>query len=206
MLQVLQEVSTLLPEDQRGQVLDDIQRVSKERRRARKTVGVTLGGSGALINRKYSNLTDQYKRRRAADKKYQSEKTLATYRPTDEFFFSGSMQGSSSEADVSDAMKHIKLTDTLLGTCRAARSRQNLNAVYNPVFFERPPAQWFHQDTTNTLNPLSQPMLKLTSDNSLAFQPATFVNEMTSSTSFNNTPSSLVKKINGKKKELVTKL
>lgn len=33
---MLQEVSNLLPEDERGQVLDDIQRVSKERRRSRK--------------------------------------------------------------------------------------------------------------------------------------------------------------------------
>lgn len=208
---MLQEVSTLLPEDQRGQVLDDIQRVSKERRRARKTVGGSVaGGSGMLINRKYNNLSD--KRRRGAEKKYHSEKTLATYRPTDEFFYNcGSggvgVQSSSSETDVSDALKHIKLTDTLLGTCREARSRQNLNAVYNPVFFERPPAQWFHQDTTNTLNPLSQPMLRLTSDNSLAFQPATdFITEMTSSSSFNNMASSLAKKINGKKKEVVTKL
>lgn len=205
---VLQEVSTLLPEDQRGQVLDDIQRVSKERRRARKTVGGTIAGnSGMLINRKYNNLSSD-KRRRGAEKKYHSEKTLATYRPTDEFFYRcAGVQSSSSETDVIDAMKHIKLTDTLLGTCREARSRQNLNAVCNPMFFERPPAQWFHHDTTNTLNPLSQPMLKLTSDNSLAFQPANdFVNEMTSSSSFNNMASSLAKKVNGRKKDVVTKL
>lgn len=205
---MLQEVSTLLPEDQRGQVLDDIQRVSKERRRARKAVGGSVvGGSGMLINRKYNNLTDK-RRRRGAEKKYNSDKTLATYRPTDEFFRTyGGIQSSSSETDVSKAMKHIKLTDTLLGTCREARSRQNLNAVYNPVFFERPPAQWFHQDTASTLNPLSQPMLRLTADNSLAFQPPDRVNEMTSSsTSFNHMASSLAKKLNGRKKDVVTKL
>lgn len=104
--------------------------------------------------------------------------------------FSTSPETSEVELDVS--LSRLKLTETLLGTCRAARNRQSHPAVYNPAFFESP--LFFHESTT-IQNPLSQPMLRLTSDNQL----------MLSHPEMSSHVPPLVRKVYGKK-EIVTKL
>lgn len=91
-------------------------------------------------------------------------------------------------------LNNINFYGTLLGTCRAARSRQNLTAVCNPSFFDSP---IFYQESISVFNPSSQPLLKLTDDNQLTLA----IPEMIS-----NISPSLRRSRNFNKKELVTKL
>ncbi|XP_039297147.1 LOW QUALITY PROTEIN: uncharacterized protein LOC111052556 [Nilaparvata lugens] len=60
-------------------------------------------------------------------------------------------------------LKSADLDRTLLGTCRLARSRQNLSTICDAAFFDAP---IFYADSVK-FNPCAQPLLALTADNRL---------------------------------------
>lgn len=158
--QVLQEMCSALPEDKQGPVLDDIRKISKERRRRcrRQWRQQPDGQRGAARIAAASGACPS-----AADG------LTGVYRSTSEL--------SAPAAAVAETVAETVADDagSLMATVRAARRKQCMSAtvVYNPAFYDppadvavatgRPPA---------VDNPAGQPYLRMTADNGFSLGPA----------------------------------
>lgn len=152
---VLQEMCAVLPEDKQGPVLDDIRKISKERRRERRDQSTSLDVQTTGIYRSMSELSLSPNSLNVTDSHDTSSITLPDLR---------------------------KLTSesSLMSTLRIARHQQSNNAttVYNPAFYDAPVA-FAHTDTLangRVQNPLCQPYLRMTQNNgfSLSTDPMPF--------------------------------
>ncbi|XP_068082185.1 uncharacterized protein [Anabrus simplex] len=180
---VLQEVSALLPDSQRGQVLDAIQKISKETRRQR------ARGKAATLAGAISSTT--------------------TYRPMHELRPSAIPPDENSllAAEREKAIQRLKGTNTLLGTCRAARKQHGnsprLLIGGSGLFLDSPvlpPA--FRGYPTGPHDPSSVALLQLTEDRQLRLaRPMAMV---ASGNHENN--NSNENKLPARKKDIVTKL
>ncbi|XP_075237677.1 uncharacterized protein LOC142333936 [Lycorma delicatula] len=211
---VLQEISSVLPEDERAQILDDIQRVSREKRRAQRSLPHTTNSNNNNNNNSCSlanSNSNSYRSNNSCNNNIKPQKQLdiQSYKLVDEFKSSLSLDVNLQSISDSDSAKinidndgvvnnlsNINFFGTLLGTCRAARSRQNLAAVCNPSFFDSP---IFYQESVSVFNPSSQPFLKLTDDNQLTLALPEMISNI--SPNVRRKPNN-----NNNKKELVTKL
>uniref|UniRef100_A0A8D8VYG2 Mab-21-like HhH/H2TH-like domain-containing protein n=1 Tax=Cacopsylla melanoneura TaxID=428564 RepID=A0A8D8VYG2_9HEMI len=150
---ILQEVSQLLPDTERIQMLEAIHKINKEQRRGkrRQPFGNSATKSAIQVLIMENKQRENYK--------------YETYRPLMEFQLNDRDERHLEQPDLI-ASKSIRRTkDSLLGTCRIARNRQqNTSAVvYNPAFYDAP-ITFFNQDATN---PGYQPYLHLNADRQL---------------------------------------
>ncbi|XP_026811347.1 uncharacterized protein LOC113552700 [Rhopalosiphum maidis] len=147
---VLQEMCSVLPEDKQGPVLDDIRKISKERRRQR-------GAAPAFASSAMA----------ASRGRSPADGLVGVYRSTSELSYAcepaptadeGDGRGSSGPRTAADAA-------TLMATVRAARRRQSMSAtvVYNPAFYDAPDSA--PAATTPAINPAGQPYLRMTPEN-----------------------------------------
>ncbi|XP_025405104.1 uncharacterized protein LOC112679494 [Sipha flava] len=132
---VLQEMCAVLPEDKQGPVLDDIRKISKERRRRHR--GTTRIVASAVRRSPDDGLMGVYRST--------SELSMDGGQPTTDRFAAGPVDG----------------TGSLMATVRAARRKQSMSAsvVYNPAFYDAPVAY------AATDNPAGQPYLCMTPEN-----------------------------------------
>lgn len=133
---------SVLPEDKQGPVLDDIRKISKERRRQR--VAAPMSAATALRGR---SPTDQL---------------TGVYRSTCELSYAPAP--AADEGDCQNASgPRTADAGTLMATVRAARRRQSMSAtvVYNPAFYEPPQPV----ATLPAINPAGQPYLRMTPEN-----------------------------------------
>lgn len=143
---------SVLPEDKQGPVLDDIRKISKERRRHRGTTRIVASAV-----------------RRSPD-----DGLTGVYRSTSELFVdSGGGGGTETMADRFPANTAGGATGSLMATVRAARRKQSMSAtvVYNPAFYDAPVAYASANGPPATAvtgaadNPAGQPYLRMTPEN-----------------------------------------
>ncbi|XP_050053254.1 uncharacterized protein LOC114126372 isoform X1 [Aphis gossypii] len=139
---VLQEMCSVLPEDKQGPVLDDIRKISKERRRQR--VAAPTSAATALRGR---SPTDQL---------------TGVYRSTSELSYAPAPAADEGDGHRASGPRTAD-AGTLMATVRAARRRQSMSAtvVYNPAFYEPPQPV----AALPAINPAGQPYLRMTPEN-----------------------------------------
>ncbi|XP_060862312.1 uncharacterized protein LOC132939253 isoform X1 [Metopolophium dirhodum] len=145
---VLQEMCAVLPEDKQGPVLDDIRKISKERRRQR---GAASMLASAAAGHGQSAPADGL---------------TGVYRSTSELSYACAMAPTTDEGSGHGAGVLRKAdTGTLMATVRAARRRQSMSAtvVYNPAFYDAPESPT--AATLPAINPAGQPYLHMTPEN-----------------------------------------
>ncbi|RZF48735.1 hypothetical protein LSTR_LSTR015475 [Laodelphax striatellus] len=188
---VLQEIASLLPEDERSRALDDIRRMTRQRRRNRTAATLT-----AHAHSQQSSFSSQHSGKTSASDRslvridsirinnWQQQNRAQsclnmTLTPTDNDNNGYATYRSLDELSTTTADRQLKATadrspdnqligdNSLLGTCRLARSRQSVTAsnVCDMSFFDAPLAFWTADATK--LNPSRQPLLALTVDNRL---------------------------------------
>lgn len=155
--EVLQEMCSVLPEDKQGPVLDDIRKISKERRRHRpdadrmnrtaavRSSAVTEGG-----------LTGVYK----------STSELSVVATCTDGSGNGQQQQQQQTTDF-----RLSTVGGLMATVRAARRKHSMSAtvVYNPAFYDAPVSYdspnrpSVHSTVVN--DPAYQPYLCMTTEN-----------------------------------------
>lgn len=154
-LQILQEVSQLLPEKERIQMLEAIHKINKEQRRGRRRqpYGKSATKSAIQILIMENSKIENY--------------NYETYRPLVELSqLSSRDERHLQKPDLITSKPMNKSNDSLLGTCRIARNRQqdtSTGVIYNPAFYDAP-ITYFNQDATN---PTYQPFLRLNADRQL---------------------------------------
>ncbi|CAH0381304.1 unnamed protein product [Bemisia tabaci] len=180
---ILQEVSLLLPEDQRHQILDDIHKISRERRRHKRTCNERIKKNSATLPRNLKPKGIDFENatyRSISELALLNEtvrKSLKMSKPKDHEVKTLN-ENNALRASFLSLYEDLSKSGTLLGTCRLARSRNTENSfLYNPsAFYDAPPS--FYENISNNLanyssrsrlycNPLSQPYLQLTPDKTL---------------------------------------
>lgn len=144
---VLQEMCSVLPEDKQGPVLDDIRKISKERRRQRVAAPMSAASTATALRGR--SPTDQL---------------TGVYRSTSELSYAPTPAPAADEGDGHKASgPRTADAGTLMATVRAARRRQSMSAtvVYNPAFYEPPQPV----ATLPAINPAGQPYLRMTPEN-----------------------------------------
>lgn len=139
----------MLPEDKQGPVLDDIRKISKERRRHWGTARIMA-----------ANVCPS-----AADG------LTGVYRSTSEL--SEAITTSVNDESSGDRLANVQPRPadvdggSLMATVRAARRRQSMSAtvVYNPAFYDAPIASNGRSTVTAVSNPAGQPYLRMTPEN-----------------------------------------
>lgn len=156
---------SILPEDKQGPVLDDIRKISKERRRQRGDR--TIVTAATVARSPADGLVGVYRST--------SELSVAPIRTAD-------------ECTAGNGGLKVATGGDLMATVRAARRKQSVSAtvVYNPAFFEAPTAAYARPTITTpaatpsrqplaatVTNPARQPYLHMTPENgfSLRQQP-----------------------------------
>jgi len=140
----------VLPEDKQGPVLDDIRKISKERRRQRGAAPISASTAGCYgQSAPADGLTGVYR----------STSELSYVAPTTD-------EGNGHGADVLRKAD----TGTLMATVRAARRRQSMSAtvVYNPAFYDAPDSS--PVVTLPADNPAGQPYLHMTPENGFSLR------------------------------------
>lgn len=160
--EVLQEMCSVLPEDKQGPVLDDIRKISKERRRHRGTTRIVASAV----------------RRRSPDDD-DNGGLAGVYRSTSELFVDGGCGGRVLET-AADRFPAVTAGSTLMATVRAARRKQSMSAtvVYNPAFYDAPvayapangPPPAAAAATGVADNPAGQLYLRMTPENGFSLQ------------------------------------
>lgn len=154
-MQVLQEMCSVLPEDKQGPVLDDIRKISKERRRRcrRQWRQQPDGRRGAARIAAASSACPS-----AADG------LTGVYRSTSEL---SAPTAATAAAVAAVAETVADDAGSLMATVRAARRKQCMSAtvVYNPAFYDPPPGVAVPIDKPPVDNPAGQPYLRMTADN-----------------------------------------
>lgn len=154
LLQILQEVSQLLPDKERIQMLEAIHKINKEQRRGRRRQPY---GNSATKSAIQLLIMENSKR-----ENYNCE----TYRPLVDLPQHSYKGERLQKPDLITDKTLNKSNDSLLGTCRIARNRQqdiSTGVIYNPAFYDAP-ITYFNQDATN---PAYQPFLRLNADRQL---------------------------------------
>lgn len=142
---------SILPEDKQGPVLDDIRKISKERRRHRVSGGdrtpSTTGGAQLA--------------------RWPADGLNGVYRSTSEL----SATAGDDRVDCGSPPVAIVGCDGLMATVRATRRKQSITAtvVYNPAFYDAPVA-YAAPHRTQAANPARQPYLRMTPDNGFSLQ------------------------------------
>lgn len=143
---VLQEMCSVLPEDKQGPVLDDIRKISKERRRQRVAAPMSAASTATALRGR--SPTDQL---------------TGVYRSTSELSYAPAPAADEGDGHRASGSRTAD-AGTLMATVRAARRRQSMSAtvVHNPAFYEPPP-----QPVVNlpAINPAGQPYLRMTPEN-----------------------------------------
>lgn len=134
---------SVLPEDKQGPVLDDIRKISKERRRQRGAAPPTFAPTICHGRSTADGLTGVYRST--------SELSVHVEAPTTE-------QGGG---------PRTANTGSLMATVRAARRRQSMSAtvVYNPAFYDAPDSPPVATAAAAATNPAGQPYLRMTPEN-----------------------------------------
>lgn len=155
---VLQEMCSVLPEDKQGPVLDDIRKISKERRRQRVAAPMSAAASTATALRGRSP-TDQL---------------TGVYRSTSELSYAPTPAADEGDGHRASGPRTAD-AGTLMATVRAARRRQSMSAtvVYNPAFYEPPQPV----ATLPAINPSGQPYLRMTPENGFSLHGGNPVTE-----------------------------
>ncbi|XP_060838676.1 uncharacterized protein LOC132920361 isoform X3 [Rhopalosiphum padi] len=147
---VLQEMCSVLPEDKQGPVLDDIRKISKERRRQR-GAAPAFASSAMAVSRGQSP----------------ADGLVGVYRSTSELSYACEPAPTADEGDGLGSSGRRTAADagTLMATVRAARRRQSMSAtvVYNPAFYDAPDSA--PAATSPAINPAGQPYLRMTPEN-----------------------------------------
>lgn len=134
---------SVLPEDKQGPVLDDIRKISKERRRRHR--GTTRIVASAVHRSPDDGLVGVYRST--------SELSVDGGQPTADRFPASAADGSC----------------TLMATVRAARRKQSMSTavVYNPAFYDAPVDAYATANgpPATVDNPAGQPYLRMTSEN-----------------------------------------
>lgn len=151
--QVLQEMCSVLPEDKQGPVLDDIRKISKERRRRcrRQWRQQPDGQWGAARITPASSACPSA-----------AYGLTGVYRSTSEL----SASATTAVATVAETVVDDACAGSLMATVRAARRKQCMSAtvVYNPAFYDPPPVA-VSINKPSVGNPAGQPYLRMTADN-----------------------------------------
>lgn len=160
---VLQEMCSVLPEDKQGPVLEDIRKISKERRRQR-------DGTVRVISAPAVGLTAAT----AVDG------LTGVYRSTSELSCC-TVTAAAAAAGEHGSGDHPPSCPTagagsLMATVRAARRKQSMSAttvVYNPAFYDAPVsyASPDERSATAANNPAGQPYLRMTPENGFSLHP-----------------------------------
>lgn len=143
----------VLPEDKQGPVLDDIRKISKERRRQR-------GATTTML----TSATDRHDRS-------PTDGLNGVYRSTSELSYACVAAPTTAEGDGHGAGVLRKADmGTLIATVRAARRRQSMSAtvVYNPAFYDAPDSP--PVATSPAINPAGQPYLHMTPENGFSLR------------------------------------
>lgn len=159
---VLQEMCSVLPEDKQGPVLDNIRKMSKERRGRRVGhVDTSNGWSGA------SRMVTASTADRGLNGVYRSMSELDA---VGEAVLADNVYGDRPTTRIVGSV-----TGSLMATVRAARRKQSMSAavVYNPAFYDAPyiAPNWppvgdgLQSTAACTDNPMDQPYLCMTSEN-----------------------------------------
>lgn len=161
--QVLQEMCSVLPEDKQGPVLDDIRKISKERRRRcrRQWRQQPDGQRGAARITAASGACPS-----AADG------LTGVYRSMSELSAPAAAAAAVAETVAETVADDA---DSLMATVRAARRKQCMSAtvVYNPAFYDPPPDVAVPTGRPPAVdNPAGQPYLRMTADNGFSLGPA----------------------------------
>ncbi|XP_069700714.1 uncharacterized protein [Periplaneta americana] len=175
---VLQEVSALLPDDERVQMLDAIQKLSKETRRAiaaRRARATTLqANNGATVtNRTLKNI-----KKKSSSSSNPETKLPQIFRPNEDFLCYSSEQTqleenrnslalkqqeniAQREKELTKALDKVKADNTLLGTCRAVRSQHGTSrhsflggasAFNGSLFLDTTPSLPLARETSLTMH------------------------------------------------------
>jgi len=148
--QVLQEMCSALPEDKRGSVLDDIRKISKERRRRR---WQRTDVSPRITTRPSAATSD--------------DAPTGVYRSTSELSAVSATCGDETAASRDFLWTGDTFRDNLMATVRTARRKQSVSAtvVYNPAFYDAPVPYVSSSNRSAAANPARQPYLRMTPDN-----------------------------------------
>lgn len=141
---------SVLPEDKQGPVLDDIRKISKERRRHWGTARIT---AATVCPTAADGLTGVYR----------STSELSEAITTSVHDESGGDRVVNVQCGPAD----VDGGHSLMATVRAARRRQSVSAtvVYNPAFYDAPVASNGRSAVTAVSNPAGQPYLRMTPEN-----------------------------------------
>ncbi|KAI5753092.1 hypothetical protein M8J77_023393 [Diaphorina citri] len=151
---ILQEVSQLLPDNERIQMLEVIHKINKEQRRGRRRQPF---GNSATKSAIQVLIMENSKRENCKYETYRPLMDMGQLNDKDERHLE--------KPDLIRNKSTKRTKDSLLGTCRVARNRQQnaSGVVYNPAFYDAP-ITYLNQDATN---PSYQPYLQLNADRQL---------------------------------------
>lgn len=158
---------SVLPEDKQGPVLDDIRKISKERRR------LQWPGGGARVTEAAASSPSNAWR---SDASPTAGGLIGVYRSTSEL--RSEPPWTADDRDVVGGCVPLRTASGggLMATVRAARRKQSMSSavVYNPAFYDAPvTAASGPASAAAARNPAGQPYLCMTPDNgfSLRHQP-----------------------------------